>query len=118
MESPSLTRDFHKINDIRQEPYINAADAGRLSGTPLLPAPFLFAQLVFLDLATGGLWEPVDDLQPLGPEEAVEEFLEYKQVEGVRDSTDYNYRGRLESFLAFCEEEEIEKAQEDLRYRE
>lgn len=49
-----------------------------------------------------------DGLQPLEPEEAVEEFLEYKQVEGVRDSTDYNYRGRLESFIAFCEEQGIE----------
>jgi len=48
------------------------------------------------------------DLEPLAPEDAVRMFLEDKEAEDIADSTDYNYRGRLDSFLTFCEQEDID----------
>jgi integrase len=48
-----------------------------------------------------------DHLEPIAPEDAVEMYLESKASDDIADSTDYNYRGRLETFLQFCEEEDI-----------
>lgn len=48
-----------------------------------------------------------DDLEPLGPEEAVERFLRHREP-SVRKSTLQNARTRLNYFLEWCAEQEIE----------
>jgi len=48
------------------------------------------------------------ELEPLAPSEAVEMYLTSKEADDISDSTDYNYRGRLDSFLSFCDEEDIQ----------
>ncbi|SNZ06495.1 Site-specific recombinase XerD [Natronoarchaeum philippinense] len=51
------------------------------------------------------------DLQPLGPEEGVERFLQHREP-SVRESTLQNARTRLAAFLDWCEEREIENLNE------
>ena len=48
-----------------------------------------------------------DDLQPLGPAEAMELYLDHREPELSEKSLE-NHRYRIRSFVSFCEEEEIE----------
>ncbi|WP_311170617.1 tyrosine-type recombinase/integrase [Halobellus ordinarius] len=51
------------------------------------------------------------ELQPLNPEEGVERFLQYREP-SVRESTLNNGRTRLNFFLEWCDEREIENLNE------
>jgi len=48
-----------------------------------------------------------DDLEPIGPAEAMELYLDHREPE-LSAKTIENHRYRLRSFISFCEEEEIE----------